>query len=221
VVADFSFSPPNPFHNQQITFDASSSRPVGGNLSFAWTVESAGHSYTGCPAAMICTIPAESLNPDATYDVTLSVTNNDDSAVSEITKAVAVANGAFQPTITFLPADPGISESVIFTIEGVPVHIDKASWRMGALGCSGADSTPECISGLWTDCKAQAYTYAVSGTWTVNVSVEIDGEVFNAVPATITVSDSGYCDADFSIFLNGFESGSMSAWSSAKSGAAP
>jgi len=221
VVADFTISPQSPFHNQQITLDGSSSRPVGGNLSFVWQVQSTGHSYTGCPAAMVCTIPAESLNPDTMYDITLSVTNNDDSAVSEITKAVTVANGAFQPTITFLPTDPGISDSVIFTIQGVPVDIDKASWRMGALGCSGADSTPECVPGLWTDCKAQAYRYAVSGTWTVNVSVEIDGDVFNAAPATITVSDTGYCDADFDIFEDGFEAGTISSWSSAKSTTAP
>jgi len=207
VVADFTISPQSPFHNQQITLDGSSSRPAGGELSFAWTVESAGHAHTGCPAEVTCTIPAESLNPDTTYDVTLTVTNNGDDAVSEIIKPLAVGNGDFQPTITYLPADPEIGESVIFTIRDVPVDIDGATWSMGAPGCSGADPTPECVPGLWTDCKAQAYKFAANGTWTVNVSIEIDGAVISATPTSITVADTGYCAGGWDCGNAGYDNG--------------
>ena len=195
VVAGFTISPPSPFNNQEITLDGSSSRPVGGNLGYAWAVESTSHDYTGCPAAAVCTIPADSLEPDTTYTVTLTVTNNDDGAVSEAAKALEVADGAFQPTIAFIPAAPEIGENILFTIQGVPVDIDRATWNMGGPGCGGADPTPECVPGLWNDCKAAAYDYAFPGAWTVNVSVEIDGDVFTAAPTVVTVSPTGVCGA--------------------------
>jgi hypothetical protein len=195
VVADFSVSPAGPVHTQPVILDGSASRPVGGDLSFAWHVESPLHNYTGCPAQMVCTIPGNSLNPDTTYDVTLSVTNNDGGAVSEITKPVHVTDGNFQPVIVVSPSDPQIGEQILFTIDGVPVGITKANWSFGAPGCGGVDPTPQCTPGLWTDCKAEVYKYAFAGTWPVHLSVEVDGNTISAAPRLVTVSEVGSCSS--------------------------
>ena len=98
-----------------------------------------------------------------------------------------------QPTISFSPTNPEIGETVLFTINGVPADIDKASWSMGATGCDGADPTPECTPSLWNDCKAQAYKYASHGTRTVNLTIEVGGNVFSAPSAAITISPTGSC----------------------------
>ncbi len=98
------------------------------------------------------------------------------------------------PSISFRPSNPNIGENVLFTINGVPADIDKASWSMGATGCDGADPTPECFPSLWNDCKTQAFKYASQGTRTVNLTIEVGGNVVTAPPATITISSTGSCE---------------------------
>ncbi len=98
-----------------------------------------------------------------------------------------------QPIISFSPTNPEIGETVLFTINGVPADIDKASWSMGATGCDGADPTPECFPSLWNDCKSHAFKYASQGTRTVSLSVEVGGNVFTAPAVTVTTSSTGSC----------------------------
>jgi hypothetical protein len=192
VAADFTISPASPLHTQEIVLDGSISKPVGGNLSYKWLVE--GYcTYDDCPTDPVWMIPAESLLPDTTYNITLTVTNNEDLETDETTKPLAVGNGNVQPTISFSPTNPNIGQSVLFKIEGVPTDIDKASWSMGATGCAAADPTPECTPSLWNDCKVQNYKYASHGTRTVNLTIEVGGNVFVAPPATITIAPNGSC----------------------------
>jgi hypothetical protein len=193
VAADFAISPSSPLHTQAITLDGSLSKPVAGDLSYAWAVESAFHSYGGCGASVQCVIPVETLNPDTTYEVTLTVTNNADSATSSITRPLFVGNGNVNPTISFSPTSPEIGQNAVFTINGVPGDIDSASWNMGGPGCDSADSTPTCIPSLWHDCKTLSYKYSSSGTKTVSLSVEVSGNTFIAPNRTVTVATSGSC----------------------------
>ncbi len=195
VAADFTISPSNPLHTQDIILNGSSSKPVGGNLSYAWTVEefSGPGAYTGCPAAAVCTIPGDSLEPGTWYTVSLLVTNNDDAKTSSTSQNVLVGNGAIQPSISFSPANPEIGTNLVFTVNGVPGDIDKASWTMGGTGCDGADPTPECIPSLWNDCKALAYKYSSGGNKTVTVTVEVGSNTFTADPVSLTVASAGSC----------------------------
>jgi PKD repeat protein len=193
VAADFTISPSSPLHTQTITLDGSGSKPIGGDLDYAWQVESLYHSYTDCGASAQCIIPAESLNPDTTYNVTLTVTNNADSATSSIARPLFVGNGNIQPTIGFSPANPDIGQTVVFTINGVPGDIESASWSMGGPGCDGADSTPECTPDLWIDCKNWSYKYATSSAKTVSLTVVVAGNTFTAPNRTVTVASDGSC----------------------------
>jgi len=195
VAADFTISPASPLHTQEITLDGSISKPVGGNLSYQWTVEefSGSGTYTGCSATDVCTIPGDSLQPDTWYTVSLMVTNNDDQATSSISQNVLVGDGAIQPSISFSPTSPEIGTNVVFTIGGVPGDIDNANWNMGGSGCDGADSRPECIPTLWNDCKAVAFEYSSGGTKTVSLTIEIGDNTFTADDVPVTVASSGSC----------------------------
>ncbi len=197
VAADFTISPASPLHTQDIILDGSISKPVGGNLSYAWTVEEVDGpgTYTGCPEVAVCTIPGGSLQPDTWYTVDLTATNNDDGATSSISQNVLVGDGNVQPTIRFRPTDPEIGTTVVFAIDGVPGDIDKANWTMGGTGCDGFDPTPECIPSLWNDCKALAFEYASGGTKTVGLTVEVGSNTFTAEPVLVSVAWSGSCDA--------------------------
>ena len=214
VAADFTISPATPLHNEVITLDGSISKPVGGNLRYAWRVESVSHDYLGCAPAENCTIPAESLDPNTTYDITLEVTNIDDNAISELAKVLPVGDGNLQPTIAVSNTNPDIGANVLFTIEGIAVDIDKASWSMGDAGCDGADPAPECIPSLSNDCKAQAFAYSSEGTKVVNLSIEIDGDVFHAPARTITLAPTGNCPGVWPCGNAGYDDGvtSGAAW---------
>jgi hypothetical protein len=214
VAADFTISPASPLQTQNIVLDGSISKPVGGNLSYEWAVESVSYDYTGCPATQVCTIPADSLLPDTTYNVTLTVTNEDDGAIDVTAKPLPVGNGTVLPTISFTPTNPETGQSVLFAIDGVQTDIDKAYWSMGGSGCAGADPTPECIPSLWNDCRYLSYQYAISSTKTVNLTVEVGGNFLTAPPATITVAPGALCPGDSAILEDGFESGDLWAWSS-------
>ena len=193
VAADFAISPSSPLHTQAITLDGSLSKPAAGDLSYAWAVEGAFHSYGDCGTSVQCVIPAESLNPDTTYEVTLTVTNNADSATSSKMRLLAVGNGNVNPTISFSPSSPEIGQNVVFTINGVPGDIDSASWNMGGPGCDGADSTPECVPSLWHDCKTLSYKYSSSGSKTVSLTLRVSDNPFTAPNKTVSVATSGSC----------------------------
>jgi len=193
VAADFTIKPSSPLHTQDIVLDGSISKPAGGDLSYQWAVESNDHDYIGCPAAPECTIPAESLNPGTTYTVTLMVTNTVDNETDQRTKSMFVGDGSVDPSITFSPPNPEIGQNVVFTIQGVPGDIDKATWTMGGSGCDGADSTPECTPSFFNDCKALAFKYAFSGTKPVHLEIEIGGNIFET-DTSITVASTGSCD---------------------------
>jgi PKD repeat protein len=192
VAASFSWSPANPIHTEPITLNGSSSRPAVG-LTYAWEVVERWGSggYDSCPTSALCVIPAEALLPDTQYTVTLTVSNGTD--VDTSVKYLDVGNGNVQPVITWSPTSPEIGETVLFSVDGVPVDIDKASWTLGGSGCDGADSTPECTPSLWNDCKNHSYSYSSSGTKTVNLSIEVGANVFTAPPVQITVQSSGSC----------------------------
>ncbi|HSO22698.1 MAG TPA: hypothetical protein VLT81_07310 [Chondromyces sp.] len=179
VAAAFSITPASPLNTQQITLNGLASKPVGGNLSFFWRVfgptnrggEGVNPSeYGGCPASHTCLIPSDTLEWGA-YNVELTVTNLDDNEDSTATKTMAVGNGAIQPAFTWAPSSPDIGDSVIFTIQGVEVPVDKATWTMGGTGCDGASSTQVCTPSAFADCKALAFKYASSGTKVVGLTV--------------------------------------------------
>lgn len=205
VAAAFSITPASPLNTQQITLNGLASKPVGGNLSFFWRVlgptnrsgEGINPSeYNGCPASHTCVIPSDTLEWGA-YTVELTVTNLDDNEDSTATRTMLVGNGAIQPAFTWAPASPDIADSVIFTIQGVEVPIDKATWSMGGTGCDGASATQVCTPSAFADCKALAFKYASSGSKVVGLTVEIDGVSYTddrpATLRTVPVSASGSC----------------------------
>jgi PKD repeat protein len=105
-----------------------------------------------------------------------------------------MGDGNVQPTIVPSTSSPEIGETVLFSIEGVPVDIDSASWDMGGGGCDGADSTPVCVPAIWADCKTQGYKYSSSGTKTVELTIDVGENTFTALPVQVTVQSSGGCD---------------------------
>ena len=204
VAADFTVSPALPLNNQPITFDGSISK--GNVSSYAWQVYGPTDrgaeeisippvDYTGCPNAVECTIPADTLEWGQ-YTVTLTVDNGSGDS-DDAVKFVEVLNGAIQPSIRWSPTDPEIGETVIFSIDGVLVDVAKATWNMGGTGCDNDSSTQVCTPSLFQDCKAQAFMYASGGDKVVSVSVEINGVTFTdsrpAAERTVPVASTGSC----------------------------
>jgi PKD repeat protein len=192
VAADFSWSPTNPLHTQQITLDGSASKPSSG-LTYGWQVKLGAAVVYECPQSTVkqCIIPPETLDFDTTYQVTLTASNGPESSVK--TKSMTVGNGNVNPTISWSPSSPEIGDDVVFTIQGVPADLDSASWNMGGIGCGGADSTPNCSPGLWNDCKTQTYAYSSSGTKTVTLSIVVGGNTFSAPSVQVPVQPTGSC----------------------------
>jgi hypothetical protein len=205
VAAAFSITPPDPLNTEQIVLNGLASKPTGGNLGFSWRVygptDRSGdgispNEYTGCLATYNCVIPSDSLDWGA-YDIDLTVTNLDDSETSVAHKTLTVGNGAIQPTFTWTPAAPDIGQNVLFTIGGVQVEVDKATWNMGGAGCDGASSTYECTPGPFAGCNAAAFKYASSGNKVVGLTIEVNGVSYAddrpAAERTVTVNASGSC----------------------------
>ncbi|MEJ2580511.1 MAG: hypothetical protein P8127_02560, partial [Acidobacteriota bacterium] len=189
VAADFTVSPSSPLHTQAITLNGGVSKPVGGNLSYEWTVD----GYSGCPQAQSCVIPGETFLPDTSHSVTLKVTNNDDGVFDTETKSMLVGNGSIDPSISFSPTSPEIGDNILFRIEGVVGDIDQARWTMGGTGCDGVSSTQTCNPTLYDECKALAFEYASGGNKTVTLAVDIGNNTFTADPVTVAVASSGSC----------------------------
>ncbi len=136
--------------------------------------------------------PADTLDPDTTYNVTLTATNGPDTSTT--TKAMTVGDGNVNPTISWSPTNPEIGEDVTFSILGVPADVDSTSWNMGGPGCDNADSTPSCTPGLWNNCKSQTYSYSSSGTKTVSLSVVVGENTFSAPSVQVSVQAAGSCN---------------------------
>ena len=204
VAADFTVSPPVPVHNQTILLDASLSK---GNISsYNWLLHGptdrgadgiSASDYTGCADAEQCSIPGETLEWGH-YTVTLGVAN-DLGDSNETVKYIDVRNGAVQPTSRWSPVSPEIGETVIFSIDGVFVDVDKATWTMGGVGCDNDSATQVCTPSLFQDCKALPFKYASGGAKVVGLSVEIEGVTYTdsrpASERTVTVASTGSCGA--------------------------
>ena len=202
VAADFTVSPTLPLNNQSMTLDGSISK---GNISsYGWQVygptDRGGEGitatdYTGCPDAAVCIIPGDTLEWGL-YTITLTVDNGTGDS-DDAVKYVDVRNGAIQPEIRWSPTNPEIGETVIFSIDGVLVDVDKVTWTMGGSGCDGESATQVCTPSLFQNCKAQAFKYASGGAKVVGVSVEIDGVTFTdtrpAADRTVAVASTGSC----------------------------
>ncbi len=200
IAADFFWSPLNPKHNQVITLDGSLSRPSLG-LTYEWLVEEkvGGAVAHACPESANdqCVIPAETLLPNTWYDVTLTVRKDSDTSVKTSDPDLFVGDGNIQPTVTWAPTSPEIGEDMVFSIrnsDGSQLDVEGASWDLDGGGCFGADSTPDCVSSLWVDCKSQPFSYNSAGTKDVSVSATIGDDIYVLGPETVTVQPTGSCD---------------------------
>ncbi|MCU0234625.1 MAG: hypothetical protein MUE90_11430, partial [Thermoanaerobaculales bacterium] len=152
--------------------------------------------YGGCPAAAVCTIPADSLEWGS-YTITLRVTAASQEWDDRV-RTVTVANGAIQPSFGWIPTSPSIGESTVFQIQGVQGDIDRATWTMGGVGCDGASATQVCTPSQFNNCKALAFKYASGGNKVVGLTVRINGVDYVdgrlASERTVTVANTGSCD---------------------------
>jgi hypothetical protein len=199
IAADFFWAPLNPKHTQVITLDGSPSRPALG-LTYEWEVKERGGAVAHVCAESSdyqCVIPAETLLPKTWYDITLTVRKGTDTSVKTSDPDLYVSDGNIQPKIIWAPTSPEIGEDVVFSIvndDGSPLDVKGASWNLGGSGCEGADSTPDCVSSLWVQCRSQSFSYNSSGPKTVSVSAEIGDDIYNPSTVTVTVQSSGSCD---------------------------
>ena len=223
IAADFFWTPLNPKHTQAITLNGSTSRPAVG-LTYEWQVEEkvGGVVAYVCPESGEdqCEIPAETLLPNTWYDITLTVRKDGDTSVKTSDPDLFVGDGNIQPIITWVPANPEIGEDVVFSIvnsDGSQLDVQEASWDMDGGGCFGADSTPDCTSSLWVNCRSQLFNYNSAGTKDVSVSVTIGDDPYSLDPVTVTVQPSGSCDdggpvsCDYSFNPSFFEIGAKGA----------
>jgi hypothetical protein len=203
VAADFTISPATPLNNLALILDGSISKGV--ISTYEWTVYGPTNrggdgiepsAYNGCGNVTVCTVPADTLEWGS-YDISLQVTAATGGETDVREKSTSVGNGSIQPVFSWSPTGPSIGDNVLFTIAGVMVDIDKATWNMGGTGCDGASATQVCTPSLYNNCKAQAFQYASSGSKVVQLSVEIDGVVYTddrpASQRTVVVDSSGTC----------------------------
>lgn len=204
VAADFTISPATPLNNLALTLNGSISK--GTISTYEWTVYGPTNrggegiqpsAYNGCGNVITCTIPADTLEW-GNYDISLKVTAATGGETDERVKSTSIGNGSIQPVFSWSPTGPAIGDNVLFTIDGVQVGIDKATWNMGGTGCDGASATQVCTPTLFSTCKAQAFEYASGGSKVVQLSVEIDGVTYTddrpASERTVVVASTGTCD---------------------------
>jgi hypothetical protein len=192
VAADFTVTPATPLNTQPITLDASPSLPpTGVTLGYDWNVAGA-TSYTGCPAAKVCVIPGDALNPGQ-YQITLTLTNLDNGTDQSVAvQNINVADGNNNPDFTWNPPSPEIGSFVYFDISGISGNLESATWNFGGSGCSGFPQQVTCVAD-YVSCLRQPHKYASGGTKTVSLSVKVDGQTYQATPKTITVQNTGTC----------------------------
>ncbi|MEJ2188721.1 MAG: BACON domain-containing carbohydrate-binding protein [Acidobacteriota bacterium] len=200
VAADFSISPSSPLDTQDITLNGGLSQwAAGAALVWDWQIAPDPVGFS-CPATQVCTIPADTLEPDTDYIVTLTLTNTNPNPddVSVMTKDMHVGNGAIQPEFSWSPTNPDKGETTTFRIDGLPdgVEIDRAYWNFANTGCDGGGSSRECISSLWNDCKGYVFEFSTSGPKDVTLQIQIDGVLFpvaGPIHHTVTVTSAGSC----------------------------
>ena len=154
--AAFNFSPSSVSAKSAVLFDASASAPGNGSaaiVSYAWTFGDGG-SGSGRTVS-------HTFGDAGNFNVTLTVTN-DRGLTASTTQSVTVAGGALpSAAFTFSPTQPRINESVFFngaaSTAGAGHSITSYRWDFG----DGSTGT-----GVST-----SHTYAVSGNYTVSLTV--------------------------------------------------
>jgi len=169
-VARFHFTPPNPRINQQVTFNASESQdPDGIITSFQWdfgdganaTTMIANHTYTS----------------SGTFDVTLTVFDNQGKNGSFILPLNVSSNLHPKARFTYSPSNPQPQETVYFNAsasQDYDGYITTYYWTFG-------DETN--ATGI-----LQSHNYTSAGTFTVTLTVTDNENSQNSFSQNIVVS---------------------------------
>jgi PKD repeat protein len=171
-VPTFFFSPTSPREEDDVHFDASSSK--GTIVSYSWNFGDGGSSTSSSPTAR------HSYSLAGTYNVVLTVTDDLGRKVSSAPTQVTV--GAVAPTavVTASPADPLPNAVVAFngSASTAPTgrSIVEYLWDLG-------DGTPPFVAG-----PAVAHKYPVAGTYTVVLRVKDDAGRTAVATVVITVA---------------------------------
>ena len=166
-VADFTWNPANPLIGQVITFDASASFDLDGNIvNYDWDFGD-GNQAQG-------QIVQHIYNAPGIYDVTLTVTD-DDGLTDEITKQVTV----LQPPVadfTWDPANPAVGQQITFDASNSfdpDGYIASYEWDFG--------------DGTQAQGQVVQHTYQQAGIYDVTLTATDDDGLTDQITKQVTV----------------------------------
>jgi PKD repeat protein len=176
-VAAFTYSPLNPTTQETITFTSTSTDPDGTISSWSWIFGDGGTSTAANPS--------HQYSDDGTYDVSLTVTDND-GASDTVVIQIDVANMEPVADFSFTPASPSIDQTIQFTDASSDIDgsISSWSWDFG----DGSSSTQQNPS----------HEYSSPGTFSVSLTVTDNDDDSDEISQSLTVLDNEVPSASFS-----------------------
>ena len=174
--ASFDYSPSTPTPDEDVTFDASGSSDSDGSIvEYDWKIErSSGTDYLNGKTATVA------FNEGGTYDVTLTVTD-DDGATASSTDAVTVDNPAPDPSFSWSPSPPNPDDDVTFDASGSSDpdgSIVEYDWKIER--SSGTD---------YFNGKTTTVAFDEGGTYDVELTVTDNGEKTATTTQAVTVEN--------------------------------
>ncbi|MBC7128445.1 MAG: PKD domain-containing protein [Thermoplasmatales archaeon] len=167
-VANFTYEPLQPFSLTTITFNASSSYDLDGYIvNYTWQFGDGSFGYG--------IIAEHSYNSSGTYNVTLSITD-DDGGENNITKSIEVLNLPPVANFTWQPPNPTDLDNIIFNASSsydLDGSIVNYTWQFG----DGSIAYGEIVQHRYTD----------NGTYNVTLSIIDDDGGENNITKSIVV----------------------------------
>lgn len=148
---------------------------------------------SGVPCSTAVTIPANTLQANQQYTLTLVATtaNPPDTSTATLAFTATELTGDFSWTPT---SGIEIGTSLSFTPQGLPQGVLQTRWEFGETGCTQEDTILVGCFGNPKVCLGPTFQFKTGGTKTVRLHATLDGDSFVQVASkSLVVNSTGSC----------------------------